>query len=239
MRIDVVTIFPAYVDALHLSLVGKAIESGVIDLRTTDLRDFATDRHRTVDDAPYGGGPGMVMVPTVWGDALDAVAQSDAAASPRLVIPTPSGRPFTHDTAADFASDPWLVFACGRYEGIDARVAEHYRSRRDWRGVEEVSIGDYVLAGGEVATLVMVEALARLIPGVLGNPQSARADSFVDGLLEGPQFTRPPTWRGLAVPEVLRSGDHARIAAQERAWARAKTEQNRPDLPHAAPPEAH
>lgn len=239
MRIDVVTIFPAYVDALHLSLVGKAIEAGVIDLRTTDLRDFAVDRHRTVDDAPYGGGPGMVMVPTVWGDALDAIADSAPDLSPRLVIPTPSGRPFTHETAADFAADPWLVFACGRYEGIDARVAEHYQARPDWRGVEEVSIGDYVLAGGEVATLVMVEALARLIPGVLGNPLSARADSFVDGLLEGPRFTRPPTWRGLGIPDVLLSGDHARIATQEQAWAHAKTERNRPDLQRGAGPDAH
>lgn len=233
MRIDVITIFPAYLDVLHLSLVGKAVEAGIIDLNVTDLRDFADDRHRTVDDAPYGGGPGMVMLPTIWGAALDAAAADRGPSSadlPRLIIPTPSGRPFTQRMAEDLAADPWLVFACGRYEGIDARVAEYFRRDPSWRGVDEVSIGDYVLAGGEAATVVMVEAIARLIPGVLGNPRSAHEDSFQGSGVEGPQFTRPLTWRGITVPEVLRSGNHAQIAEHQARMARERTARFRPDL---------
>jgi len=234
MRIDIVTIFPAYVEPLRLSLVGKAIDSGGIDLRVHDLRDHTHDRHRTVDDTPYGGGPGMVMSPTPWGEALDAVAASDPTARPALVIPTPSGVPFDQRVAQQWTTSPWLVFACGRYEGIDGRVAAHYSDRPDWAGVHEVSIGDYVLAGGEVAVLVMVEAVARLLPGVLGNADSVADDSFAAGpmaaLLEGPVYTKPPEWRDLAVPEVLLSGNHARIADWRLDRAVARTEENRPDL---------
>lgn len=234
MRIDIVTIFPAYVEPLRLSLVGKAVDSGSIDLRVHDLRDFTHDRHRTVDDTPYGGGPGMVMSPTPWGEALDAVAASDPSGRPALVIPTPSGVPFGQQVAQRWTTAPWLVFACGRYEGIDGRVAAHYSDRPDWAGVHEVSIGDYVLAGGEAAVLVMVEAVARLLPGVLGNADSVTDDSFaagsMAGLLEGPVYTKPPVWRELDVPDVLLSGNHGRIAEWRRDHAVARTEANRPDL---------
>jgi tRNA (guanine37-N1)-methyltransferase len=230
MRIDVVTIFPEYLDPLRLSLVGKAREQGLIDMHVTDLRDFARDRHRTVDDTPYGGGPGMVMMPTVWGEALDSIALMRDDTAPHLIVPTPSGRPLTNEVAAELALQPWLVIACGRYEGIDARVVDHYVHRADWSGVAEISIGDYVLAGGEAAALVMIEAVARLIPGVLGNPQSAVDDSFEHDLLEGPRYTRPPMWRGLAVPDVLMSGDHARIAAFQRQSAQERTATYRPDM---------
>ncbi len=233
MRIDVVTIFPEYLEPLRVSLIGKARESGLIDLHVHDLRDWTRDRHRTVDDTPYGGGPGMVMSPEPWGAALDAVREM-AGDRPIMVIPTPSGVPFTQSMAASWADGPRLVFACGRYEGIDARVAEHYRRDAAWGGVAEVSIGDYVLAGGEAAVLVMVEAVVRLIPGVLGNEQSARDDSFADGamadLLEGPVFTKPVSWRGLDVPEVLLSGHHAQIARWRMEAARSRTAVNRPDL---------
>ena len=232
MRIDVVSIFPEYLAPLRLSLVGKAVASGTIDLRVHDLRERTYDRHRTVDDTPYGGGPGMVMKPEPWGEALDAIlAAPGAAGRPRLVVPTPSGRPFTQPVAAELASDEHLVFACGRYEGIDSRVVEHFAPR--FR-IDEVSVGDYVLAGGEAAVLVMVEALARLLPGVLGNPESVVDDSFAPGamesLLEGPIYTKPPVWRGHAVPDVLLSGDHGRIAAWRRERARERTERFRPDL---------
>jgi tRNA (guanine37-N1)-methyltransferase len=211
--------------------VGKAVESGTLDLRVRDLRDHTHDKHRTVDDTPYGGGPGMVMRPEPWGEALDDILASDPARTPRLVIPTPSGRRFTQDVAHEYAADDWLVFACGRYEGIDSRVAEHYAGSTR---VDEVSVGDYVLAGGEAAVLVMVEATARLLPGVLGNPTSVVDDSFAPGemsaLLEGPVFTKPPVWRELAVPEVLLSGDHGKIAAWRREQALARTEKYRPEL---------
>ena len=231
MRVDVVTIFPDYLAPLRISLVGRAVETGLVQLGVHDLREHTHDRHRTVDDTPYGGGPGMVMRPEPWGEALDALLASDPARRPRLVIPTPSGRRFTQDVAHEYAEDPWLVFACGRYEGIDARVAEHYADRAT---VDEVSVGDYVLAGGEVAVLVMVEATVRLLPGVLGNPESVVDDSFAPGdmaaLLEGPVYTKPPEWRGIAVPDVLRSGDHGRIAAWRRERAVERTEERRPDL---------
>jgi tRNA (guanine37-N1)-methyltransferase len=231
VRIDVVSIFPDYLAPLRLSLVGKAVEAGTLDLRVRDLREHTHDRHRTVDDTPYGGGPGMVMRPEPWGEALDIILASDPARTPRLVIPTPSGRRFTQDVAQEYAEDGWLVFACGRYEGIDSRVAEHYSlSTR----VDEVSVGDYVLAGGEAAVLVMVEATARLLPGVLGNPTSVVDDSFAPGemaaLLEGPVFTKPPLWRDLAVPDVLLSGDHRKIADWRREQARERTAERRPDL---------
>jgi tRNA (guanine37-N1)-methyltransferase len=235
MRIDVLTIFPGYLAALREALVGKAIEAGRIELGLHDLRDWTHDVHKAVDDAPYGGGPGMVMRPTVWGEALDQVCRHGPdGRAPRLVVPTPAGRPFTQAVAAEYATLPWLVFACGRYEGIDQRVIED-ASRR--MVVDEVSIGDYVLVGGEVAVLVMVEALARLLPGVLGNPRSAEEDSFSDGLLEGPAYTRPERWRELAVPEVLRSGDHAAIARWRRDQALVRTAARRPDLIDALPAE--
>jgi tRNA (guanine37-N1)-methyltransferase len=236
MRIDVVTIFPGYLAALREALVGKAIDAGRIQLAVHDLRGWTHDVHKAVDDAPYGGGPGMVMRPAVWGDALDSVcAHPPDAPAPRLVVPTPAGRPFTQAVAHEYAEQPWLVFACGRYEGIDQRVIDD-ASRR--MVVDEVSIGDYVLVGGEVAVLVIVEALARLLPGVLGNPESAAQDSFSDGLLEGPAYTRPERWRDLAVPPVLRGGDHAAIARWRRDQALERTALRRPDLLRALPPDA-
>ena len=229
MRIDVITIFPDYLTPLGLSLVGKAREQGILDILVHDLRDYTHDRHRTVDDEPYGGGPGMVMRPEPWGEALDAVLPQHA--DPLLVIPTPSGRPFTQAMAVAWASRPGLVFACGRYEGIDARVADEYAAQID---VAPVSIGDYVLAGGEVAALAMIEAVTRLLPGVVGNEASITDDSFAPGameaLIEGPVYTRPPEWRGRAVPEVLLSGDHGRIAAWRREQAEWRTRNIRPDL---------
>ncbi|HEY3260901.1 MAG TPA: tRNA (guanosine(37)-N1)-methyltransferase TrmD [Pseudonocardiaceae bacterium] len=231
MRIDVVTIFPGYLAPLREALLGRAIERGLVELAVHDLRDWTHDVHRAVDDSPYGGGPGMVMRPQVWGEALDAVCAAEhaprAGAVPRLVVPTPAGRPFTQNVAREYAAEPWLVFACGRYEGIDQRVIEDAARRMP---VDEVSIGDYVLVGGEAAVLVMVESVARLLPGVLGNPASAQQDSHSDGLLEGPSYTRPEVWRGLAVPAVLRSGDHAAIARWRRDQALRRTAMRRPDL---------
>jgi tRNA (guanine37-N1)-methyltransferase len=234
MRIDVISIFPDYLAPLSLSLVGKAIDNGTLSLHVHDLRDYTHDRHRTVDDSPYGGGPGMVMSPEPWGEALDAVLFAGHAAGfadPTLVVPTPSGVPFDQPTAQEFSDRQWLIFAGGRYEGIDSRVVAHYSADLQ---VAEVSIGDYVLAGGEVAVLVVVEAVARLLPGVLGNAESAVDDSFavgsMDALLEGPIYTRPPQWRGLEVPEILLSGDHARIAAWRRAQAIERTKAHRPEL---------
>jgi tRNA (guanine37-N1)-methyltransferase len=235
VRIDVVTIFPAYLAPLREALLGRAIEAGLIDLAVHDLRTWTHDVHQAVDDAPYGGGPGMVMRPQVWGEALDAVLAMDDRPA-RLVVPTPAGRPFTQTTAQEWAKQPRLVFACGRYEGIDQRVVEH--AEREGLLVDEVSIGDYVLVGGEAAVLVMVEAVVRLLPGVLGNPASAEQDSFSDGLLEGPAYTRPEVWRGLAVPDVLRSGNHGRIARWRRDRALERTALRRPDLLAALPDDA-
>lgn len=223
MRIDVVTIFPEYLDPLRTALLGKAIDKGVVSVDVHDLRQWTHDVHKSVDDSPYGGGPGMVMKPVVWGDALDAVCPDDAL----LVVPTPAGVPFTQETAQRWAREDHLVFACGRYEGIDQRVFDDAARRVR---VEEVSIGDYVLIGGEAAVLVMTEAVVRLIPGVLGNRQSHEQDSFSDGLLEGPSYTRPVTWRGLEVPPILLSGDHARIAAWRREQSLIRTRERRPDL---------
>jgi tRNA (guanine37-N1)-methyltransferase len=225
VRVDVVTIFPDYLAPLGLSLVGKAREAGLLEVAVHDLRDWATDRHRTVDDAPMGGGAGMVMRPDVWGAALDDLLIEGA----ELVMPTPSGEVFTQRTAERLAGVDHLVVACGRYEGIDARVAEHYRATGV--RVTEVSIGDYVLNGGEVAALVMVEAVARLLPGVIGNPESLVEESHGDaGLLEYPVYTRPASWRGLEVPDVLVSGHHANIARWRRDRALERTAQRRPDL---------
>ena len=238
MRIDVVSIFPAYFDPLRLSLVGKAIDTGLIELGVHDLREWTHDRHRTVDDTPYGGGPGMVMRPEPWGEVLDSLAPSPAgevvdslaSANPTLIVPTPSGRRFNQQTAQELADRDHLIFACGRYEGIDARVVDHAATRMQ---VEELSIGDYVLAGGEVAALVMIEAVVRLLPGVLGNPESLTEESYSAGQdwrLEYPTYTKPPNWRGLEVPEILFSGNHAKIAAWRRDQAMARTRDRRPDL---------
>jgi tRNA (guanine37-N1)-methyltransferase len=237
IRIDVISIFPDYLAALELSLLGRARERGLLDLHVHDLRRWTDDVHRTVDDTPYGGGPGMVMRPEPWGRAIDDVVSANmgrtgADAQPVLVIPTPSGRRFTQADAQAWAARPWLVFAPARYEGIDARVAEDARRRMP---VEEVSIGDYVLAGGEAAVLVIVEAVARLVPGFMGNAASPVEESFVadaEGrlVLEAPAYTRPASWRGLDVPPVLLSGDHAAVAEWRRDAARARTRGMRPDL---------
>lgn len=226
MKIDVVTIFPAYLDPLRQSLPGKAIDSGIVELRVHDLRRWTYDVHHSVDDAPYGGGPGMVMKAPVWGEALDEICSQETL----LVVPTPAGQLFSQATAQRWSGEPHLVFACGRYEGIDQRVIEDAARRMR---VEEVSIGDYVLAGGESAALVMIEAVVRLLAGVLGNPQSHHDDSHSpgwSGLLEGPSYTRPSSWRGLDVPPVLLSGDHARVATWRREVSLQRTRERRPDL---------
>ncbi|MFD3454212.1 tRNA (guanosine(37)-N1)-methyltransferase TrmD [Streptomyces sp. NPDC058691] len=230
MRIDVVTIFPEYLEPLNVSLVGKARTRGRLDVRVHDLREYTHDRHNTVDDSPYGGGPGMVMKPEPWGEALDAVLASGEG-TPVLVVPTPSGRPFTQELAVELSEKPWLVFTPARYEGIDRRVIDEYGDRLD---VREVSIGDYVLAGGEAPVLVMVEAIARLLPGVLGNAESHRDDSFAPGamadLLEGPVYTKPPVWRDRGVPDLLLSGHHGKVARWRRDEAFRRTSAHRPDL---------
>jgi tRNA (guanine37-N1)-methyltransferase len=231
MRIDVVTIFPDYFAPLDVSLLGKARERGLVELRVHDLREHTDDVHRTVDDAPYGGGPGMLMRPEPWGSAIDAVvadAPSDAE-PPLLVVPTPSGRRFGQAVATDWSGRGWLIVACGRYEGIDARVVEDAAERMP---VEEVSIGDFVLAGGEAAALVIIEAVTRLLPGFMGNAQSVVDDSFsLDaGRLEAPAYTRPAVWRGHAVPEVLTSGDHAAVARWREEQSLKRTRERRPDL---------
>jgi tRNA (guanine37-N1)-methyltransferase len=232
VRIDIITIFGEYFSPLNASLIGKAVQRGDIALHVHDLRGWTTDVHHAVDDAPFGGGPGMVMTPEPWGQALDAIVPPGERA--RLIVPTPAGVPFSQALAAQYAAEPWLVFACGRYEGIDARVVQDARSRMD---VDEVSIGDYVLPGGEAAVLVMAEAVGRLLPGVLGNARSASDDSFgggpggtMAGLVEGPAYTRPRVWRGQEVPPVLLSGDHAAIARWRRDRALRRTAENRPDL---------
>jgi tRNA (guanine37-N1)-methyltransferase len=227
VRIDVVSIFPEYLAPLELSLPGKARERGLLDLHVHDLRDWAHDRHRTVDDTPYGGGAGMVMKPEPWGEALDAVAPDGAT----LVVPTPAGEPFRQDVADDLATREHLVFACGRYEGIDQRVLDDAAGRLE---VREVSLGDYVLNGGEVAALAIVEAVIRLLPGFMGNADSLAEESHTDGLLEYPVYTKPASWRGLDVPEVLLSGDHGRIAAWRHDQALRRTAERRPDLRHPA-----
>jgi len=226
VRIDVITIFPDYLAPVRQSLSGKAIESGIVEFGVHDLRRWTSDVHHSVDDAPYGGGPGMVMKAPVWGEALDEICTPGTL----LVVPTPAGRLFTQRDAESWSAEDHLVFACGRYEGIDQRVADDAAARMR---VAEVSIGDYVLAGGEAAALVIIDAVVRLLPEVMGNPLSPRDDSHSPenmGLLEGPSYTRPPEWRGLAVPEVLLSGDHARVAAWRREQAVRRTRERRPDL---------
>jgi len=269
MRIDVISIFPDYLAPLQLSLIGKAQNRGLLDIQVHDLRNWAYDVHRTVDDTPYGGGAGMVMLPEVWGRALDSLLtpddvvpsqvesssitddDPDSAPQPvaaeqlsqttvadvedidtskaRIIFTTPAGTPFSQTLATELANESHLIFACGRYEGIDARVPEYYR-KNGYR-VSEISIGDYVLNGGEVAALVMIEAITRLAPGVIGNPNSLVEESHNDaGLLEYPSYTKPPFWRGLAVPDVLLSGHHQQIATWRHSASLARTEQYRPDL---------
>jgi tRNA (guanine37-N1)-methyltransferase len=226
VRIDVVSIFPEYLEPLRQSLPGRAIEAGIVELGVHDLRRWTYDVHHSVDDAPYGGGPGMVMKAPVWGEALDEICSADSL----LVVPTPAGRLFTQSDAQRWTTEPHLVFACGRYEGIDQRVVDDAARRMR---VAEVSIGDYVLPGGESAALVMIEAVVRLLPDVLGNPISHQDDSHTVqnmGLLEGPSYTRPSTWRELDVPPVLLSGDHAKVAAWRRDQALERTRERRPDL---------
>lgn len=261
MRIDVVTIFPEYLDPLRHALLGKAIEQGRLNVGVHDLRSWATGAHKTVDDSPAGGGPGMVMKPEVWGPALDDIAAGNTEGTelasalphlnrprhdelegieghsyeqtgedsslPLLLVPTPTGKPFTQDDARQWSHEEHIVFACGRYEGIDQRVIDdaHKRYR-----VREVSIGDYVLIGGEVAVLVIAEAVVRLIPGVLGNKRSHEEDSFSDGLLEGPSYTKPRVWRDLEIPEVLTSGNHGLVDRWRREQSLKRTLERRPEL---------
>jgi tRNA (guanine37-N1)-methyltransferase len=242
VRIDVVSIFPDYLAALDLSLIGKARQDGLLDLRVHDLRDFTSDRHRTVDDTPYGGGAGMVMKPEPWAQALEAVVEGSAngaetppARRPVLIVPSPAGEVFTQRLAYELAEEEHLVFACGRYEGIEERVLEWAADRF---AVRPVSLGDYVLNGGEVAVLAMVEAVGRLLPGVVGNPESLVEESHSDGLLEYPVYTKPSLWRERGIPEVLLSGNHARIARFRRDEQLRRTARRRPDLIEALDPDS-
>ena len=228
MRLDVLTIFPEYLSPLELSLIGKAREQGLLEVFVHDLRDFTHDRHRTVDDTPYGGGAGMVMRPEPWGDALAHLTASGTPGEvPHLLVPGPGGVQFTQVMARELATQPWLAFACGRYEGIDERVVEH---AEELMPVTVVSLGDYVLNGGEVAVLAMVEAIARLVPGVIGNAGSLLEESHEDGLLEYPVFTKPPQWRGRGIPDVLLSGHHGQIARWRRDERLRRTALRRPDM---------
>jgi tRNA (guanine37-N1)-methyltransferase len=226
MRLDVVSIFPSYFDGLTLSLLGRARESGILDLNVHDLRDWAHDRHRTVDDTPYGGGAGMVMKPEPWGEALDQLA-SAGPGRPTIIFPSPAGEVFTQATARDLATREHLIFGCGRYEGIDERVFEYAAALGE---VRLISLGDYVLNGGEVAVMAMVEAIGRLIPGVVGNPESLVEESHEDGLLEYPSYTKPALWRDREVPPILLSGNHGAIAAWRRDQQLERTRARRPDL---------
>jgi tRNA (guanine37-N1)-methyltransferase len=238
MRIDIVTIFPEFFSVLDVSLLGKARESGLLELGIHDLRDFTHDRHRTVDDTPYGGGAGMLMKPEPWGEALDAIldgfplpegiaAGDRLEGDPTIIFPSPAGELFTQATARELAAEQHLVFGCGRYEGIDERVVDYASSRAR---VRILSLGDYVLNGGEVAAMAMIEAIGRLIPGVIGNAESLVEESHSDGLLEYPSYTKPAEWRGLEVPPVLLSGNHGAIAAWRREQQLERTRRIRPDL---------
>ena len=223
MRIDAISIFPDFFSVLDLSLLGKAKESGLIQFKAHDLRDYTHDRHRTVDDTPYGGGAGMVMKPEPWGEAFDEILEEGST----VIFTTPAGKLFNQEIAQELSGKQKLVFACGRYEGIDQRVVEYAATKAE---VLELSIGDYVLNGGEVAAVTMIEAICRLIPGVIGNSESLSEESHTEGLLEYPSYTKPQSWRGLEVPEVLLSGHHAEIAAWRAKTALERTKQNRPDL---------
>lgn len=226
MKIDVISIFPEYLAPLNLSLLGKAQSSGIVDIKVHNLRDFTNDNHNTVDDTPYGGGAGMVMLPEVWAQAIDSIIEDGA----ELIILTPAGKRFNQKIAAGFSSATQLIFACGRYEGIDDRIRQYY-SQPEFQArnirVHEASIGDYVLGGGEVAAMVMIEAITRLIPGVLGNPDSLAEESHnSEGYLEYPNFTKPQEWRGISVPEILLSGNHAEIAKWRTQQAQKRANDN-------------
>ena len=225
MRIDAITIFPEYFDVLDISLLGKARENKVIEFKAIDLRNYTQDKHRTVDDSPYGGGAGMLMKPEPWGEALDEILNPDG--STVLIFPSPAGELFKQETAQELATADHIVFGCGRYEGIDQRVFDWAASKAQ---VKLVSLGDYVLNGGEVAALAMIEAIARLIPGVIGNAESLVEESHSSGLLEYPSYTKPAVWRDLEVPEVLRGGNHAEIAKWRQDQALERTKAVRPDL---------
>lgn len=225
MKIDIVTIFPAYFSPLSLSLIGRAQERNILDIHVHDLRDATTDKHRTVDDTPAGGGAGMVMKPEPWGRALDPIVERSA--DPLIVFPSPAGEVFTQAMARELSGEEHLVFGCGRYEGIDERVFEYAATLGR---VRLVSLGDYVLNGGEVAAMAMIEAVGRLIPGVVGNPESLLEESHEEGLLEYPSYTKPASWRGYEVPEILLSGNHGAIAAWRREQQVARTRERRPDL---------
>ena len=228
MRIDIVSIFPEFFSVLDISLLGKARQQGLLDVAVHDLRDFTHDRHRTVDDTPYGGGAGMVMKPEPWGEALDHVLGDDAdPTTTTVIVPSPAGTPFTQALARELAAVPHLVFTCGRYEGIDQRVVEHASTRV---AVREISLGDYVLNGGEVAVTAMIEAVGRLVPGVVGNPESLTEESHEGGLLEYPSYTKPASWRGLDVPPVLMGGNHGAIASWRHEQQVERTRRVRPDL---------
>jgi tRNA (guanine37-N1)-methyltransferase len=226
VKIDVISIFPEYLAPLSLSLLGKAQSSGIVDIKVHNLRDFTNDNHNTVDDTPYGGGAGMVMLPEVWAQAIDSVIEDGA----ELIILTPAGKCFNQKIAAKFSASTQLIFACGRYEGIDDRIRQYY-SQPEFQArnikVHEASIGDYVLGGGEVAAMVMIEAITRLIPGVLGNPDSLAEESHnSEGYLEYPNFTKPQEWRGISVPEILLSGNHAEIAKWRTQQAEKRAKDN-------------
>jgi tRNA (guanine37-N1)-methyltransferase len=225
MRIDALTIFPDYFKALDLSLLGKAREKNLIDLHVRDLRDFTHDKHKTVDDSPYGGGAGMLMKPEPWGEAFDEILPADGNCT--IIFTSPAGEQFKQATAHELAVLDHIVFACGRYEGIDQRVVDYAETKAN---VRLISLGDYVLNGGEVAALAMIEAVARLIPGVIGNADSLVEESHSDGLLEYPSYTKPASWRGFDVPEVLLSGHHAAIAAWRHEQQVERTKRVRPDL---------
>jgi tRNA (guanine37-N1)-methyltransferase len=225
MKIQAVTIFPEYFSALDISLLGKAQENRVIDFKAVDLRDYTHDKHKTVDDSPYGGGAGMLMKPEPWGEALDELLNPDGTTV--LIVPSPAGELFKQATAQELSAKEHIVFACGRYEGIDQRVFDWAKDKAE---VRLVSLGDYVLNGGEVAALAMIEAIARLIPGVIGNAESLTEESHSDGLLEYPSYTKPASWRGLDVPEVLRGGNHAEIAKWRKEQSLERTKTVRPDL---------
>ena len=225
MRIDAITIFPAYFDALELSLLGKAREKSILDIQVHDLRDYTHDKHKTVDDSPYGGGAGMLMEPEPWGEAFDDLLSQDGETL--VIFTSPAGELFKQATAVELSQAKHIVFACGRYEGIDQRVVEYASTKAN---VRMVSLGDYVLNGGEVAAIAMIEAIARLIPGVIGNADSLAEESHNDGLLEYPSYTKPANWRGLDVPQVLLSGNHALIAKWRKEQQVERTKKVRPDL---------
>ena len=224
MKIDAISIFPEFFDVLEISLLGKAQEAGLMSFEAHNLRDFTHDRHKTVDDTPYCGGAGMLMKPEPWGEAFDKIIGKDR---PVVIFTSPAGRPFNQELARELSQREHLVFACGRYEGIDQRVVDYAGTIAE---VHEISIGDYVLNGGEVAAVAMIEAIARLIPGVIGNNESLAEESHNDGLLEAPSYTKPQNWRGLEVPEMLLSGHHAEIEKWRKAQSLERTKQNRPEL---------